>query len=107
MANEPQIAGPQTVKQWLDNNEAVVIDVREDEEVARVRIPGTVHIALSRFDPTLIPDLKGRKLVFQCAAGIRSGNIARHLLQNGIVREAVNLDGGIRAWIDNSLPVAR
>ncbi len=91
-------ADPATVKAMLDNGEAVLIDVREDAEVAQFRIPGAQHIAMSRFDPERIPDLEGRKLVLHCAAGMRSDAIARELLSRGLYEEITNMVGGIQAW---------
>lgn len=107
MSNLPEQVEVETVKQWLDNGQAVMIDVRENEEVAAARIPGTVHIAMSSFDLDEIPPLDGRKLVFQCAAGMRSDQVARFLLDNGHIDEAVNLVGGIKAWAEAGYPIER
>lgn len=105
--NAVEQVDPETVKKWLDEDGAVMIDVREDEEVAAARIPGTIHIAMSRFDPEQLPDLAGRKLVLQCASGMRSDQVAQYLVREGIVESAANLAGGIQAWAQSGLPIAR
>ena len=105
MSNEPEQVDPQTVKTWMDSGEALVIDVREAEEVAQASIPGALHMAMSQFDPAQIPPHEGKKLVFSCASGMRSDHIARQLLAQGLVNQAANLDGGIHAWAGAGLPI--
>lgn len=63
------------IKQGLAERSLVVVDVREDHEFARGRIPGSVSMPLSRFDPSALRDLiasDGRRPVFSCAGGVRS-----------------------------------
>lgn len=107
MTNVPEQVEPLTVKKWLDADEALMVDVREPDEVAAAYIPGTVHMPMSAFDPDKLPDLNGRKLVLQCAGGMRSDQVAQFLLQNGYVDEAVNLVGGIKGWAEAGLPITR
>ena len=90
---------PEEVQSWIDNNEAFLIDVREDQEVAQARIPNTdIHIPLSRFDPSVVPTNSAKKLVFICAQGVRSMQAGQYLLNNGTIAEAYNLQGGIAEW---------
>ena len=55
---------PETVNQWLDDGEALLVDVREAEELAKARLDGAVHAPMSSFDPALIPTDTGKKVVF-------------------------------------------
>ena len=97
---------PEEVQSWIDAGEACLIDVREDQEIAQARIPNTdIHIPLSRFDPSAVPTDSAKKLVFICAQGIRSVQAAQHLLYNGSITEAYNLQGGIAEWHRSSLPL--
>lgn len=98
-------ADPKTVKKWLDADQAVIVDVRETDEVMQVRISGSVHIPLSAFDPNKLPDPGDKKLVFLCAHGIRSVQAGTYLLGQGMIEEAVNLSGGLAAWADFGLPM--
>ncbi len=87
------------VKDWVEAGEAVIIDVREADELVQARIPGAVHIPMSAFNPGVLPDSDdGKKLVFVCAMGMRSLQVGTYLLQNDMVDEAYNLTGGIQAW---------
>lgn len=88
-----------TVKAWVDAGDAVIVDVREANELAQARVPGAIHIPMSAFNPSDLPDADdGKKLVIMCAMGIRSLQVGTYLLQNDMVDEAYNLAGGIQAW---------
>ncbi len=94
------------VQSWLENDEAILIDVREDEELQQARIPtNAVHMPLSRFDPEQVPDADGKKLVFVCAQGIRSFQAGQYLLDQGLITEAYNLTNGIAGWHQAGLPL--
>ena len=93
------------IKRWIDNGEAVIVDVREAEELAMARVPGALHIPMSAFDPNLIPDDPTKKLVFMCAAGIRSYNVGTYLLQHDMIDDAYNMSGGIQAWAGAGYPL--
>ena len=93
------------IKRWIDNGEAVIVDVREPEELAVARVPGAVHIPMSAFDPNQVPDETHQKVVFMCAAGIRSFNVGTYLLQHDMIDEAYNMAGGIQAWAGAGYPV--
>lgn len=93
----------------LDN--AVLMDVREPDEFAGVHIPGAVNIPLSVLrggEPEDLPEeaqevadraaLAGRPLVVYCASGARSARVVDILAEAGI--PAVNLPGGIDAWLE-------
>lgn len=85
---------------------ALVIDVREADEFASGRIPGAINMPLSTFQPSNLPDAKGRKLVLNCLGGKRS---AMALEKCCAAQAAVDthLAGGFGAWQAAGLPVER
>lgn len=95
----------QTAKQWVDAGEAVLLDVREEQELAEAAIPGAVHNAMSSFDFDNIPKEDGKKVVILCAHGMRSFQVADYLLREGMLDEAYSMSGGIVAWAGAGLPV--
>jgi rhodanese-related sulfurtransferase len=95
---------PQDVKEWLDQELAILIDVREHQELLQFSIPGAVHNPMSTFDFDAIPGDTDKKLVFICAHGIRSRQVGEYLLQENIVSAAYNLTGGVAAWSQAGLP---
>ena len=99
MINTKQLhdISPLTLKKWLDNNEVLLIDVREAEEFAAEHIPGAKFMPLSRFKPTAIPQDSNKKIVLQCKSGNRTRQAAQKMFDAGFT-EASHLQGGILAW---------
>ena len=95
---------PETVHRWIGEGEAVVVDVREAEELAQTRLEGAVHVPMSAFDPAAIPTDTGKKVVFVCAQGGRSEQVGRYAVAQGIVADAYNMAGGLKAWVEAGLP---
>ncbi len=96
---------PETVNQWLGDGDAVVIDVREAEELAQARLDGAIHLPMSAFDPDKVPTDTGKKVVFVCALGQRSEQIGMYVVAEGILAEAYNMAGGLEAWAEAGLPL--
>jgi len=98
---------PQTLKQWLDQQRATVIDVREPGEFAEERISGAINLPLSTFDPTRVPrSTPDHVVVMQCKMGSRSMRASSQLLEHGWA-EVFNLQGGIEHWKRLRLPLTR
>jgi len=84
----------------------VLVDVREDLEWAKSRIPGAVHLSkgvIERDIEARFPD-KAEPLLLQCGGGFRSVLAAENLQKMGYTN-VVSLDGGIRGWQERGLPV--
>jgi rhodanese-related sulfurtransferase len=101
-------ATPREVRQWMQNGECMLIDVRDPDEHAREKIAGAVLMPLSRFDGQRVLELikPGQKVVVHCRSGSRGSEACR--LASSMSREGVdvvNLTGGIEAWKKDALPV--
>jgi rhodanese-related sulfurtransferase len=86
--------------QWLENKtlpQPVLLDVREDIEVQRCQISGSVHIAMHSIPARLNELEKASPIVCICHHGARSMQVAHFLKQHGFER-VINLTGGIHAW---------
>ncbi len=88
-----------TLKKWLENNEAILIDVREPAEHEAKKIDGANLIPLAKICKNSLPQYKNKKLVLHCASGKRSSNACQKLLSEDPNLEVYNLEGGILAWI--------
>lgn len=98
-----------TLAQWLKSGEAVVIDVRENDEFSGGHIEGAVSLPLSvfpqKFDRSRYP--ADKKVVLQCQGGVRSMK-ACQIAQGLAEKEHVlNLSGGLNAWRSAGLPIVR
>lgn len=103
-SNSLQTIDAHTLKQWLDQNTALVVDVREANEFAGGRIPGATLVSLSAFDPDKIPQPKHQKVVLYCRSGQRSTMAGQRLLNAGF-SEVIHLGGGIGAWARAGYPI--
>jgi rhodanese-related sulfurtransferase len=86
-----------TLKQWLDNHEAILIDVREPGEFAGEHIGDAKLMSLSQFDPTVIPQGSNQKIVLQCQSGNRSAQAAQKMFDAGF-NKVFHLQGGLPTW---------
>lgn len=76
--------------------DAVLLDVREDDEWAAGHAPGAVHLAMSGIQARIdeLPDAPVLHVV--CRAGGRSAQVTEWLNQQG--RTAINVQGGMQEW---------
>ena len=92
----------------LYNDDALVLDVREDKEYAAGHIPKAKHIPLGQL-PSRLSELdkhKNKPVLVTCRSGNRSAHACRILKKAGF--EAVyNQAGGILAWERANLPVTK
>ena len=87
-----------TLKKWLKNDEAVLIDVRELAEYQESKIDQAHLIPLGEISINSLPDFKNKKLVLHCRSGKRSLTAGNKLLEENPKLEIFNLEGGIIAW---------
>jgi rhodanese-related sulfurtransferase len=83
--------------------EALLLDVREDDEWAAGHAEEAVHAPLSRLDPATVPT--ELPVVAVCRVGSRSAMAAGALAARGV--QVVNMSGGMLAWEAVGLPVVR
>ncbi len=86
-----------TVKAGLVDGSMLVVDVREPHEYAMGHIPGAVLMPLSQFDPGKLPITSGKRLVFSCAAGVRSIQ-ALAIAQDAGLTLTEHYRGGFKEW---------
>jgi adenylyltransferase/sulfurtransferase len=98
------------LKGKIDNQENfLLIDVREPSEFEIVRIPGSVLIPKQGFlDGSALAGLpQDKPIILHCKSGVRSAECLAILKSAGFA-DATHVSGGVVAWakqIDTSLPV--
>ena len=75
----------------------VLLDVREDAEVAAGAIPGITHIPLDTLPGRLSELDKDAEIVCICKGGVRSMKAAETLVASGFTN-VKNMTGGVMAW---------
>ncbi|MCB1591481.1 MAG: rhodanese-like domain-containing protein [Alphaproteobacteria bacterium] len=96
-----------TLKKWLDNHEAIVIDVREVEEYNEAHIKGSILIPVGTCSPASVPHNPNKRIVFHCKAGVRGGKACEACAGDQPEKTVYNLEGGLDAWIAEGYPVER
>lgn len=84
----------------------LLVDVREADELAVVRVADALHVPTSTFTDHAEELPKDRPLLIMCATGVRSAAVTGYLLRNGW-NDVSNVEGGITAWQRAGLPVER
>jgi rhodanese-related sulfurtransferase len=90
----------------LFNDDALVLDVREDKEYAAGHIPKAKHIPLGQLANRLqeLEKFKGKPILVTCRSGHRSARACGMLKKAGF-ETVFNQAGGIIAWERANLPV--
>lgn len=105
-ATEPGIGEitPLELKRRIDQGQDVfILDVRNPEEFALCRIPGSVLSPLPSLGQNFAALPRERELVVHCKSGMRSLKAIQLLREQGFTR-LINLKGGILAWADSVDP---
>ena len=92
----------------INRRNAVLLDVRETNELEGGRVPNAVHIPLSQLDSRVqeIAKHSSRPIVAYCATGRRTRAAERALTRAGF-KEVYGLRGGIAAWKKDNLPLEK
>ena len=90
----------------LFNDDALVLDVREDKEYAAGHIPKAKHIPLGQLSGRIqeLEKFKGKPILVTCRSGHRSARACGMLKKAGF-ETVYNQAGGILAWERANLPV--
>lgn len=94
--------------QLINRRDALVIDVRDNDEYASGHIANARHIPLAQLSENLksLEKYKTRPVIVNCRSGNRSAGAAGILRKNGFT-EVFTLRGGILAWVQASMPLEK
>lgn len=95
---------PTTTQQWVKNG-ALLVDVREKNEVAQLAydVPNSINIPLSVFEEHFTEIPKDKEVVVVCKNGTRSLRAAGFLVNHGYDK-VVNMKHGIVRWVQKGFP---
>ena len=98
---------PITAKEWLDNNEAILIDVREPAEFNEMHIAGAHLIPVGTVCKKALPEFQHKKIIVHCRLGKRGQTACEKLCFDDPALEIYNIEGGIIAWENAGFPVEK
>ncbi|GAA1504025.1 ThiF family adenylyltransferase [Brevibacterium permense] len=115
------LLGPATVTWAEAEADSILVDIRDDDEVASGMVPGAVHIPMDELlaDPSRLPNLEATNttdvsafsdaapaqshgIALYCRSGVRSAKTAAQLRSHGTAVTSVN--GGYLAYLSQAPP---
>ena len=97
---------PDAVRERLAAGHAVLVDIREADEFARMHIAGAKSQPLSAWEQAHLTIDPAAEVIFTCRTGMRTGGACERLAAR-VAGEAFVLDGGLDGWVKAGLPVAQ
>jgi len=97
---------PTTTQKWIENG-ALLVDVREKDEVAELSfdVPDIINIPLSEFEEHFNEIPRDRDVVMVCNVGSRSLRAAGFLINHGYdPNKVVNMQYGLVRWVQKGFP---
>ena len=92
----------------INRRDAVIVDVREPHEFKSGHIPNARNIPIGQLNDRMkeLDKFKDRPVLLVCQTGQRSGQMCTSLVNAGF-SEATGLAGGMGAWQQANMPVAK
>lgn len=99
---------PAGAVQLMNNEEVVVLDVREPAETAGGKIAKAIQIPVGAVAKRVgeLEKHKDKTLLVYCKSGARSGVACKELGKHGF-EKVYSLNGGMLAWQDAHLPTSK
>lgn len=86
------------LKKGLADGSILLVDVREPNEYAAGRIPGSLLNPLQKFDPAALPCVPGKRVVLSCRSGRRSLTALELAQKAGRTDVRAHYPGGFQEW---------
>lgn len=92
----------------MNAENAIILDVRTPEEVAKGKIAGALEMDFysDDFNEQIATLDKNKTIFVYCASGGRSGKTMSKMSDMGFL-EVYNLEGGMGAWLGANMPIEK
>jgi len=99
---------PQQAIMMINHDDALVVDVREDNEFKEGHIANAMHIPLGMLSDKIsrLEKHRDKTIIMSCRSGNRSGVACGKLKKEGF-EKIYNLRGGVIAWQGANLPLTK
>jgi rhodanese-related sulfurtransferase len=95
------------VMDLYDADDTVVVDVRRTDEYGGGHVKGALHIPVDDVLARIEELPTNKRLLFICAAGVRSGLACEMASAMGLETENLfNIEAGTGPWIDRGFPTS-
>lgn len=96
---------PQAAVDMINNENAIVIDLRDKEAYKNGHIIDSINGSAEDFEQAKMAKYKNKPLILVCARGTQAPAVAAKLRGQGV--QATVLSGGIAAWQNADLPMVK
>ncbi len=103
-----EMISPILVVAKMNNEDPVIIDVREANEFKTGHIEGAINTPLSNFDKELekLSKYKLKPVIVVCQTGTRSTTACKKLTSMGF-EKVFSMIGGMQSWEENKYPITK
>lgn len=98
-----QNISPNEANALLDAQDAILLDIRSEQEFNECHLPGAVLVPNGKIDERLAEILGDKNTIFYCTSGARTDKAAQKISNAGF-KKAETILGGMNAWVQNGLP---
>lgn len=96
---------PQAAVDLINNENAVVFDLRDKETFKNGHIIGAINCTAEDFEQAKMNKYKNKKIILVCARGLQSPAVAAKITAQGY--QPMVLGGGIASWQNADLPLVK
>jgi rhodanese-related sulfurtransferase len=96
---------PQTMVDMINNENAIVVDIRDKESYKNGHIIDSINCNAEDFEQPKMNKYKNKNIILVCARGLQSSSVAAKIRSQGF--QPLILDGGIAAWQASDLPLVK
>lgn len=96
---------PQSTVTLMNNNEAVIIDLRDKDSFKKGHIIDAIQAKADDFEQPKMHQYKNKTIILVCEKGVQSPEVAAKLQTQGY--RPMVLAGGINAWQAADLPLVK
>lgn len=101
-----QVLSPQLAVKKMNHDDAVVIDLRDQEAFSAGHIINAIRIDPAESDKPKMAKYKAKPIILVCSSGNHSRTLAPKLKSNGFT-DVMVLAGGLSAWQSAGLPIVK
>ncbi len=96
---------PQTVVDMMNNQEAVVIDIRDKDSFKNGHIIDAINACADDFNQPKMEKYKNKPIILVCNRGIQANTVAAKIRTQGF--QPLVLSGGMGSWLSSELPLVK
>ncbi|SBS26804.1 Thiosulfate sulfurtransferase GlpE [Marinomonas spartinae] len=104
----PKGVSTSTATTMMNNDEAIVLDIRPEKEFKTGHITGAINIPSDKIKSSLnkLEKHKDKAIIVACKTGMNSNATAKELNKAGVTK-VFKLKGGITEWQTSNLPLVK